>query len=224
MSWPSSIEYERRINEAVNARLGGTSSASLILRSFNFQEIADLQAQGEWDSLSRMLAEAARALVAGGADAIAICTNTMHLVAPQVASSIDVPLLHIGDATAEAITAEGVRSVALLGTRYTMEKQFLKERLTDAGIEVLVPSEPQREQLQQMIYGELVQGVFTDASRGTVLAMMRELVEAGARGVVAGCTEIELLVPAELVARELGVPYFATASIHALAIAEFALG
>lgn len=220
MSWESSIEYERWINEAVRARLGGTSSADLIIRSFNFSDVEHLQAAGQWHQAGEMLAAAARDLQNAGAGAIVICTNTMHSVADQVAAAVSVPVLHIADATAEAVIAAGVDTVALLGTRYTMEQDFYVDRLRSHRLQVLVPDEPDRTLVHNVIYDELVRGLIRPASRAQMLDAIDRLVRRGAQGVIAGCTEIELLVSAE----DVDVPYFPTAKLHALAAADFALG
>ncbi len=220
MSWESSIEYERWINEAVRARLGGTSSADLIIRSFNFSDVEHLQAAGQWHQAGEMLAAAARDLQNAGAGAIVICTNTMHSVADQVEAAVSVPVLHIADATAEAVIAAGVDTVALLGTRYTMEQDFYVDRLRSHRLQVLVPDEPDRTLVHNVIYDELVRGLIRPASRAQMLDVIDRLVRRGAQGVIAGCTEIELLVSAE----DVDVPYFPTAKLHALAAADFALG
>ena len=220
MSWESSIEYERWINEAVRARLGGTSSADLIIRSFNFSDVEHLQAAGQWHQAGEMLAAAARDLQNAGAGAIVICTNTMHSVADQVEAAVSVPVLHIADATAEAVIAAGVDTVALLGTRYTMEQDFYVDRLRSHRLQVLVPDEPDRTLVHNVIYDELVRGLIRPASRAQMLDAIDRLVRRGAQGVIAGCTEIELLVSAE----DVDVPYFPTAKLHALAAADFALG
>jgi len=220
MSWESSIEYERWINEAVRARLGGTSSADLIIRSFNFSDVEHLQAAGQWHQAGEMLAAAARDLQNAGAGAIVICTNTMHSVADQVAAAVSVPVLHIADATAAAVIAAGVDRVALLGTRYTMEQDFYVDRLRSHRLQVLVPDEPDRTLVHNVIYDELVRGLVRPASRAQMIDVIDRLVHRGARGVIAGCTEIELLVSAE----DVDVPYFPTAKLHALAAADFALG
>lgn len=220
MSWESSIEYERWINEAVRARLGGTSSADLIIRSFNFSDVEHLQAAGQWHQAGEMLAAAARDLQNAGAGAIVICTNTMHSVADQVEAAVSVPVLHIADATAEAVIAAGVDTVALLGTRYTMEQDFYVDRLRSHRLQVLVPDEPDRTLVHNVIYDELVRGLVRPASRAQMIDVIDRLVHRGARGVIAGCTEIELLVSAE----DVDVPYFPTAKLHALAAADFALG
>ena len=224
MSWQSSIEYERAINERVAQRLGGVASADLLIRSFNFAEVEALQAAGDWPACSRLLTEAAMALEAAGAQAIAICTNTMHRVAEQVEGALSVPLLHIADATGATAKRFGITRVALLGTRYTMELPFMKDRLQEIfGLEVAVPEPEARDAVHRIIYDELVQGIFTDASRREMLAVMRRLVDEGAQGVIAGCTEIEQLVTNDDASRALGVPYLATAKLHADYIAEFAL-
>lgn len=220
MSWESSIEYERWINEAVRARLGGTSSADLIIRSFNFSDVEHLQAAGQWHQAGEMLAAAARDLQNAGAGAIVICTNTMHSVADQVEAAVSVPVLHIADATAAAVIAAGVDRVALLGTRYTMEQDFYVDRLRSHRLQVLVPDEPDRTLVHNVIYDELVRGLIRPASRAQMLDAIDRLVRRGAQGVIAGCTEIELLVSAE----DVDVPYFPTAKLHALAAADFALG
>lgn len=219
MSWESSIEYERLINRLVRERLGGVASADLIIRSFNFAEIEALQAAGDWDEAGRVLASAAGDLERSGAEAIVVCTNTMHVVAEAVTDAVDVPLLHIADATADAILGAGVACVALLGTRYTMEQDFYVGRLRGRGVQVLIPDEPDRTDVHDVIYDELVRGVIAEASKARYLAIISRLTDRGAQGVVAGCTEIELLVGPE----DLTVPYFPTARIHAEAAAEFAL-
>ena len=214
MSWESSIAYERTINEEVRRRLGGTHSADLLLRAYDFAEIEALQEAGDWDGAGRRLAGDARRLRDAGAAAIVLCTNTMHVVAPAVEAAVDVPLLHIADATAAAIAAAGVERVALLGTRYTMEQPFLRDRL---GVEVVVPDEPDRSLVHDVIYDELVQGVVDATSKAAFLDVLDRL---ECDGVVAGCTEIELLLSAD----DLAVPFFPTARLHALAAVDFALG
>jgi aspartate racemase len=219
MSWESSVEYERVINVAVRERLGGSHSADLIVRSYDFAAIEELQSAGEWDALGELLAADAATLEAAGAELLVICTNTMHVLAPQVEAAVGIPLLHIGDATAAAVAAAGLTRVALLGTRYTMEMPFYRDRIEAHGIEVLVPEETDRTLVHDVIYGELVRGVVSPASRAEYLRVIEALVAAGAQGVIAGCTEIELLVSAD----DLAVPYFPTARIHALAAVDAAL-
>ena len=221
MSWESSVEYERVINELVRERLGGVASADLLVRSFNFADIESLQDLGRWDEAATLLAQAATHLVAGGAEAVVLCTNTMHKLADDVQRAIDVPLLHIADATAEAVHRAGLDTVALLGTRYTMEQDFYIGRLrTRHGLEVIVPTEPDLTQVHDVIYEELVRGVVNPVSRMRYREIIDRLVDRGAQGVIAGCTEIELLVSQ----RDLDHPLFPTARLHAQAAVDFALG
>jgi aspartate racemase len=220
MSWESSIEYERIINEQVRERLGGVASADLLIRSFNFADVEALQEAGRWDAAGRLLAQAARDLEAGGAEAIVICTNTMHRLADEVQAAVGVPVLHIADATAVAVRAAGLDTIALLGTRYTMEQDFYVGRLrSEHDLAVLVPDESGRTLVHDVIYGELVRGIISPASKLAYLAVIDGLVDQGAQGVIAGCTEIELLIDAA----DLSVPLFPTARLHALAAVEFAL-
>ena len=220
MSWESSIEYERIINEVVRERLGGVASADLLIRSFNFADIEALQHQGRWDDAAGLLADAAANLEAGGAEAIVLCTNTMHRLADQVQAAVGVPLIHIADATATAVKAAGVDVVALLGTRYTMEQDFYVGRLREGhGLTILVPDEPGRTLIHEVIYDELVRGVINPASKKAYLDVIDDLVHAGAQGVIAGCTEIELLIGQQ----DLAVPLFPTARLHAEAAVRFAL-
>ena len=219
MSWQSSIEYERLINTAVREYLGGTASADLIVRSYNFAEIEALQEADEWSELGRILAEDAVLLQQAGAEAIVLCTNTMHKVADTITDRTGIPLLHIADATASAVNDAGVSSVAVLGTRYTMEQDFYIDRIASHGLTVLVPDEPDRTTIHDIIFTELVRGVTTDRSKDAYVAVIDRLITAGARGVIAGCTEIELLISQE----DVDIPYFPTTSIHATAAATFAL-
>ncbi len=219
MSWESSIEYERLINEGVRAALGGVASADLIIRSYNFAEVEALQAAGDWDAAGALLASDASRLETSGADVVVLCTNTMHVVAPAIEAAINVPFLHLADTTAAAIVDQGLSTVALLGTRYTMEQDFYRGRLVSRGLEVLVPDEPDLTLVHDVIYDELVQGVIKPASKQAYLEVIERLVERGAQGVIAGCTEIELLVAEDDVA----VPYFPTTRLHAEAAVTFAL-
>ena len=219
MSWESSIEYERMINEGVRDALGGVASADLLVRSYNFAEIEALQAEGDWDQCGELLAADARLLEQGGAELILLCTNTMHIVAPAIEDAITVPFLHLADTTASAIRAEGLETIALLGTRYTMEQDFYRGRLEDRGLTVLVPDEPDRTTVHDIIYNELVQGVVRSPSRDAYLRIIDTLVERGAQGVIAGCTEIELLVEPHHV----DVTYFPTTRLHADAAVVAAL-
>lgn len=219
MSWQSSIHYERMINEGVRAALGGTHSADLIVRSYDFAAIEAMQEAGDWDGAGELLGRDARMLQDAGAEVIALCTNTMHLVAPAIEAAIDVPFLHLADCTATAVVAAGVERVALLGTRYTMEHDFYAGRLTAHGLDVIVPEEPDRTMVHDVIFDELVRGVVRDESKARYLAAIDRLVEQGATGVIAGCTEIELLVGPD----DLDVAYFPTTALHAEAVVAFAL-
>lgn len=220
MSWESSIEYERIINELVRERVGGVASADLLIRSFNFADIEALQRAGRWEEAGVTLASAAAHLEAGGADAIVLCTNTMHRLADVVQAAVGVPLLHIADTTAAAVKAAGVDVVALLGTRYTMEHDFLAGRLREQhALQVLVPDEPDRTTIHSVIYDELVQGRIEPESKAAYLEVIDRLRARGAEGVIAGCTEIELLIGAD----DVEVPYFPSTYLHASAAVDFAL-
>jgi aspartate racemase len=219
MSWESSIEYERIINTEVRRRLGGVHSADLLVRSYDFAEIERLQEASDWERAGSLLAGDAARLEAAGAELIVLATNTMHKVAPQIEASIAVPLLHIADATADAIRRRGVTSVALIGTAYTMEQDFYRDRLESHGLEVIVPDEADRAYIHRVIFDELVQGRIVDASRDRYLSIIGALQARGAEGVVAGCTEIELLVAPD----DVGAPYFPTTRIHAIAAVDAAL-
>jgi aspartate racemase len=220
MSWESSIEYYRIINEAVRQRLGGLHSAQSLMYSLDFAEIEVLQAQGRWDQATEMMVAAAQRLERGGADLVVICTNTMHLMADEVQAAIDIPLLHIADSTAERIKRAGLHTVGLLGTRFTMEKDFYKGRLVDKyGLEVLIPNEAGREIVHRVIYDELVLGNILPESKAQYDLIIEGLVQRGAQGVILGCTEIGLLVKDG----QGPVPIFDTTKIHALAAVDFAL-
>jgi len=219
MSWESSIEYERLINVEVRRRLGGAASADLIIRSYDFSAIEAAQTDGRWDELGELLATDATRLQDAGADLIVLCTNTMHKVADRIEAAIDVPFLHLGDATAGAVRTAGLTAVGLLGTRYTMEHQFYRGRLEANDLEVIVPDEPDRTTVHDIIYDELVKGIITDTSKQAYRAVIDRLVERGAGGVIAGCTEIELLIGPD----DLSVPWFPTARLHALAAVDAAL-
>ncbi|MFJ1757012.1 aspartate/glutamate racemase family protein [Kitasatospora sp. NPDC088134] len=219
MSWESTAAYYRLLNELVRERLGGLHSAKCVLYSVDFAEVERLQAAGEWQAAGELLAAAARDVAAAGADLLLICTNTMHKVAGQVADAVDIPLLHLGDATARAVLAAGVRRVGLLGTAFTMEQDFYRDRLAAHGLDVLVPDAPGRAAVHRIIYQELCLGVVREESRATYREVIAGLVAAGAEGVVLGCTEIELLIgPGDS-----PVPVFPTTRIHAEAAVEAAL-
>jgi len=220
MSAESTAVYYQTINRLVRERLGGLHSARLVLWSLDFAPIAELQAQDDWDATGEILAEAARRLQAAGAEAILICANTMHLNAEQVAAAVDAPLVHIADATAEALTAKGVSKALLLATRFTMEKPFYRERLEAAGLGVLTPDEADRARLHAIIFDELVVGVISAASRAAVLAMIEKGRAAGADGIVFGCTEIGLLLDVDA----MPLPTVDTAVAHCEAAVDFSLG
>lgn len=218
MSWESTIPYYRLINEGIKKHLGGLHSASLLLHSVDFHEIEACQASGEWDKAGEMLAQAALGLERAGAEGILLCTNTMHKVASHIETRCSLPFLHIADATGRAIAATGMQRVALLGTRYTMEQDFYRGRLeTQFGIESIVPDEADRARINQIIFEELCLGTFSDASRHYYLSVIDKLAKQGAQGVIFGCTEIGLLVPAE----ESPIPVFDTTAIHAVDAVEF---
>ncbi|MEA2023613.1 MAG: aspartate/glutamate racemase family protein [Actinomycetota bacterium] len=219
MSWESSVEYERIINTEVRERLGGVHSGDLLIRSYDFDAIETMQEAGDWEAVGEVLAEDAALLEKAGADLIILATNTMHKVARQIEDAIRIPFLHIADATAEAIEAEGIKAIALLGTRYTMEQDFYRGRLTAHDLEVLVPNASDRTFVHDVIYNELVRGRIVEASKQRYLQIIDRLYERGAEGVIAGCTEIELLITPDDVDR----PYFPTARIHALAAVDLAL-
>ncbi len=220
MSAESSIEYERLINAEVRRVLGGSHSASLLVRSYDFALIEALQSRGAWQEAGVLLAGDARLLQAAGAELIVLCTNTMHRVAPAIEAAIEVPFLHLADTTAAAVRASGLRHVGLLGTRFTMEGAFYRDRLADGGVTTLVPEEPDRSLVHDVIYDELVQGIVEPTSRARIVAVIERLAARGAEGIIAGCTEIELLVTAD----DVSLPYFPTTRLHALAAARWALG
>lgn len=220
MSWESTIPYYRQINEAIKERLGGLHSAKIILYSVNFQEIEQLQHQGKWDEAGKILADTALLLQQAGADFLVLCTNTMHKVAPAIESTTQIPLLHIADPTAQAIKQAGYKRVALLGTRFTMEQDFYRGRLSHKhGIEVLVPGTEDRSQVHQIIYDELCLGILKESSRQTYREVIQRLASQGAEAVILGCTEISLLIGA----KDSPLPLFDTTAIHASAAAKQAL-
>ncbi|MFO8173369.1 MAG: aspartate/glutamate racemase family protein [Gemmatimonadota bacterium] len=220
MSWESTVSYYQVLNREVNRRLGGLHSARILLLSVDFQEIEVLQHRGDWDRLGKMLAREARTLEAAGADFLVLCTNTMHLVAPEMEAAVGVPLLHIADATAERILGAGLNRIGLLGTRFTMEEPFYRGRLEDDhGLEVLTPSQEDRASVHRVIYEELVLGRILPESREEYRRIVGSLEARGAQGVILGCTEIGLL----LGPGDTDLPLFDTALIHAEAAAELAL-
>ena len=220
MSWESTLDYYRAINEGVNKALGGLHSAKVVLYSVDFAPVERLQHAGSWDATTTILVDAAQRIESAGADFLLICTNTMHRVAPQVEAAIGIPLLHIADATAETLVEAGIRSVGLLGTAHTMEQAFYKDRLADRyGLEVLVPQDSDRQIIHQVIYDELCLGELRPGSRSEYLRIIENLSERGAEGVILGCTEIGMLV------RQTDTPVklFDTTAIHARAAVRLAL-
>jgi aspartate racemase len=219
MSWESTALYYQTINREVGRRLGGLHSAPLHLISLDFDDIAARQRAGDWAGMAATLAQAARSLQAGGADCVLIGTNTMHKLAPEVQAAVDVPLLHIADATGAAIRAQGLTRVGLLGTRFTMEQPFYREHLTALGIDCIVPGEVERAEVHRVIFEELCRGQVLDASRRRLQEVCAALAAQGAQGIVLGCTELPLLLQPQDVA----LPTFDTTALHALAAVEFAL-
>ncbi|QUD88550.1 aspartate/glutamate racemase family protein [Phenylobacterium montanum] len=221
MSWESSAEYYRIINQEARRRLGEAHSARSLMWTFDFAEIEALQHAGAWDRLTGMMIEAAQRLERGGAGLIVICTNTMHRMADEVAAATGIPLLHIADPTAAAIRAAGLTRVGLLGTAFTMEQDFYKGRLArEHGLEVLVPDDDDRAVVHRVIYHELIAGIVREDSRALYREVIARLVQRGAQAVILGCTEIMLLVKPE----DSTVPLFDTTTLHALAAVDWALG
>lgn len=221
MSWESTVEYYRIINETVRDRLGGLHSAQCLLFSFDFAEIEALQAAADWDAAGQRLAQAAQQLERGGAGCVVLCTNTMHRVAAAIQAAVDIPLIHIADPTAEAIQHAGLRSIGLLGTRYTMEQDFYKGRLQQRfGLDVYIPDEAGRTLVHDVIYHELVVGQIKDTSRQQYQQVIADLQTAGAEGIILGCTEVGLLIKPE----HSPLPIFDTTVLHAQAAVDWALG
>jgi aspartate racemase len=221
MSWESTIPYYRHINEAVKEQLGGLHSAKIVLYSVDFAEIEACQRDGDWEAAGRLLAQAGKAVEAGGAEILVLCTNTMHKVAPAIEAATGIPLVHIADATAEAVLEAGFSCIGLLGTSFTMEQDFYKARLADRfGLRVLVPGKEDRDLVHRVIYQELCLGTVNPASRLEFRRIIADLVAHGAQGVILGCTEIGLLVDSG----DASVPLFDTAALHARRAATLALG
>ncbi|CPR13773.1 aspartate/glutamate racemase family protein [Brenneria goodwinii] len=220
MSWESTIPYYSTINEYVKNQLGGLHSAKIILHSVDFHDIELLQSQGDWQQAARVLSDIAMGLEKAGAEAIVICTNTMHKVADAVENASQLPLLHIADATGESIAKQGMKKVGLLGTRYTMEQDFYRQRIHDRyGIDVIIPDSAGRETVNRVIYEELCQGKIDAGSRQAYREIITQLERQGAEGIILGCTEIPLLLSAD----DANVPLFDTTTLHAIAAAKYAL-
>ncbi|RFB62079.1 aspartate/glutamate racemase family protein [Bacillus thuringiensis] len=219
MSWESTSEYYRIINEEIKERLGGLHSAKCLINSVDFEEIERFQSRGDWNGAGEVLANAAYSLQKGGADFIIICTNTMHKVVGKIKKKIDIPVLHIADATAKEIKRKDIQKVGLLGTKYTMEQDFYKSRIEEHDIKVIVPSGTNREKVNEVIYTELCLGKIVSQSREYYKRVIEELVQKGAQGIILGCTEIGLLIKQENVS----VPIFDTTHIHAIEAVKVAL-
>jgi len=220
MSWESTLPYYRLINQRVRERLGGLHSARLILYSMDFAEIERLQKRGDWERAGALLGDAAQALEAAGAEALVICTNTMHCVLPQIQARLGIPALHIADVTAARVAAAGIARVGLLGTRFTMEQDFYRSRLEKHGLSVLVPDAESRATVHRVIFDELCCGVTCETSREAYRRIMRDLIAAGAQGIILGCTEIGMLIGSG----DISVPLFDTTVIHAEGAADWSLG
>lgn len=221
MSWESTVVYYQLLNQLVREKRGGLHSAKVVMHSFDFEEIVACQKAGEWQKAADMLLAAARKLEASGAELLLICTNTMHTLAPEIAAGLNIPLVHIADVTAEALRAQGVQKAALLGTRYTMEQDFYRERLQEHGVDVIVPGSVERQDVHDIIFDELCQGQVLEHSRKRYCEIMARLTEEqGAEGIILGCTEIPLLVKDG----DACVPLFDTTYLHAKKAVEMALG
>ncbi|MEX0313186.1 MAG: aspartate/glutamate racemase family protein [Allomuricauda sp.] len=220
MSWESSKIYYQHINEMVREKLGGSHSAKSILSSVDFEEIERHSFSDDWDKIGNVMASHSKNLEKAGADMVVLCTNTIHLVSRAITNAVDIPFLHIANATGESIQQKGLKKVALLGTKFTMEKDFYTKILKDEfGLEVLVPNAEDMDTLQDIIYNQLVKGIFTNEAKETCIKIIKKLKEQGAEGAILGCTELPILIPAE----EVDIPTFDTAKIHAQKAVDFAL-
>lgn len=220
MSWESTVPYYRQINEVIKSRLGGLHSARIVLYSVDFHDIERMQHAGDWPAAGAALAKVARSLQAAGVEFLILCTNTMHKVASDIEAAVTIPLIHIADPTAAAVKRTGISTVGLLGTRFTMEQAFYRDRLSERhGLKVIIPNEIDRATVHRIIYEELCLGVVLPRSRNEYRRIMNELVSRGAQAIILGCTEISLLVSAQ----DSSAPLFDTTTIHARAAAEAAL-
>lgn len=220
MSWESTVGYYQIINETVKRELGGLHSAQCVLYSVDFAEIEAWQTSGEWDKSAARLSDAAQSLERAGAELLIICTNTMHKVADQVVAAVSIPLVHIAEVTADALLADNMRRVALLGTKYTMEQDFYKQKLIDSGIEVLIPDDAERQQVSDIIFHELCLGKQTPQSKAAYLRVIDGLAARGAQAVILGCTEIGMFISQ----RDTAVPLYDTTALHARRAAMLSLG
>ena len=219
LSWPSTIDYYRVINEQINQRLGGMEAGKILIYSFNFGEIRELTLRDDWPAITRHVVDVAKKLQAAGAECLVMAANTMHKIAPEMKAAIDIPLIHIAEVTAKAVQEQEVKKVALLGTKFTMELDFYPEALRRYGIETIIPGEKDRDYIHSTIYNELGKGIFTDELRNRYKEIINELMQQGAQGVILGCTEIPLLIKPG----DSPIPIFDTALIHATAAVDFAL-
>lgn len=219
ITWLSSLDYYRVLNEKINQRLGGVGAGKIILFSVNFAEIKLLTEQGRWDEMARLMTDAAKKLEQAGADCILIGANTMHKIADEIQTGISIPLIHIAEVTAKQIKKQGLQTVALLGTKYTMQLDFYKNKLAAQGITTVIPDEDEMEMMNTAIYNEMGKGVFLPATKQKFLIIINKLIDRGAEGIILGCTEIPILIKPE----DCSVPVFDTTQIHANAAVEFAL-
>ncbi len=219
MSWESTLLYYKLLNEKVKAIRGGFHSANCVIESVDFAEIADLQGKDDWPALDELMSKRAEALSSSGAEMILICANTMHLSVPAIERCTTVPVIHIAEVTADEINSHQLKKVALLGTKFTMEKDFFRNILEDKGIAVVLPDEKGRNQVHDIIYKELVNGIITEESKKIYLSVIKNLINQGAEGVILGCTEIPLLIKPE----DIDIPLFNTTKIHAEKAVELSL-
>lgn len=219
MSWESTTLYYQWINREVQKRLGGLHSAKMIVTSVDFAEIEKMQSQGDWDLAAKVLADEAKALESAGADCVVLCTNTMHKLAKEIEDAISIPFIHVAKATGEAILAENITNVALLGTAFTMEQEFYKSRLEEMGISVMIPDERDRKVVHEIIYQELCRGMILESSKRTYCEIVEKLIAQGAQGVILGCTEITMLIGDV----KFTIPTFDTTHLHALKAVDFSL-
>jgi aspartate racemase len=219
MSWESSLEYYKLLNLGVEQRLGGLHSARVVMSSVEFHELTELQRTGRWDDVAALLAGAAKGVEAAGADLLLMCTTAFHIVAEQVEAAVDIPFLHLADVVADACKERGLSSVGLIGTSFSMQQPFFVDRLASHGLQVVVPDPDRHEAIDRIIYGELVHGKVLDASRTTVVGVVEELWDAGAQGVILGCTELELLVKQA----DCELPVFPCTTLHVAAALDRAL-
>jgi aspartate racemase len=218
-SWVSTADYYRLINEKINAKLGGLNFSKCLIYSFNYADIIRNNNNDDWDLTFKWILSASKNLIAGGAEGIVLCANTMHLIAGRLQNELDVPVIHIADATAAVIKKQSLKKVGLLGTQFTMEREFFKEKLSEKGIERIIPGEADRDFIQDTIYNELGKGIIREETKKRYLRIIDELIKQGAEGIILGCTEIPLLIEQN----DIDVPAFDTTLIHVDAVVEFAL-